>query len=52
MLEKLVVFVEEYSMEAALEILLPKLLGDRISGHPFSVQGRYAQAPSFPLAGV
>ena len=28
MLEKLVVFVEEYSMEAALEQLLPKLLGD------------------------
>lgn len=28
MLEKLIVFVEEYSMEAALEHLLPKLLGD------------------------
>ena len=28
MLEKLLVFVEEYSMEAALERLLPKLLGD------------------------
>lgn len=28
MLEKLIVFVEEYSMEAALEQLLPKLLGD------------------------
>lgn len=28
MLEKLIVFVEEYSMEAALEYLLPKLLGD------------------------
>lgn len=28
MLEKLVVFVEEYSMEAALEHLLPKLLGE------------------------
>lgn len=28
MLEKLIVFVEEYSMEAALELLLPKLLGD------------------------
>ncbi|MDH2240007.1 DUF4276 family protein [Pigmentiphaga sp. GD03639] len=28
MLEKLVVFVEEYSMEVALEQLLPKLLGD------------------------
>lgn len=28
MLEKLIVFVEEYSMEAALERLLPKLLGD------------------------
>ncbi len=28
MLEKLIVFVEEYSMEAALEWLLPKLLGD------------------------
>lgn len=26
MLEKLIVFVEEYSMEAALELLLPKLL--------------------------
>lgn len=28
MLEKLIVFVEEYSMEAALERLLPKLLGE------------------------
>lgn len=28
MLEKLIVFVEEYSMEAALEHLLPKMLGD------------------------
>ena len=28
MLEKLIVFVEEYSMEAAIENLLPKLLGD------------------------
>lgn len=28
MLEKLVVFVEEYSMEAALEHILPKLLGE------------------------
>ena len=28
MLEKLIVFVEEDSMEAALEHLLPKLLGD------------------------
>lgn len=28
MLDKLIVFVEEYSMEAALEKLLPKLLGD------------------------
>jgi hypothetical protein len=28
MLEKLIVFVEEYSMEAALEILLPQMLGD------------------------
>lgn len=28
MLEKLIVFVEEPSMEAALELLLPKLLGD------------------------
>lgn len=28
MLEKLIVFVEEYSMEAALEQLLPKLLGN------------------------
>jgi len=28
MLEKLIVLVEEYSMEAALEHLLPKLLGD------------------------
>lgn len=28
MLEKLIVFVEEYSMEAALEQLLPKLLGE------------------------
>lgn len=28
MLEKLIVFVEEYSMEAALESLLPKMLGD------------------------
>ncbi len=28
MLEKLIVFVEEPSMEAALEFLLPKLLGD------------------------
>ena len=28
MLEKLIVFVEEYSMEVALEILLPKMLGD------------------------
>jgi hypothetical protein len=28
MLEKLIVFVEEYSMEAALEQLLPKRLGD------------------------
>ncbi|EXI64438.1 MAG: hypothetical protein AW08_03685 [Candidatus Accumulibacter adjunctus] len=28
MLEKLIVFVEEYSMEAALQQLLPKLLGD------------------------
>lgn len=28
MLEKLIVFVEEYSMEAALDKLLPKLLGD------------------------
>jgi len=28
MLDKLIVFVEEYSMEAALELLLPKLLGD------------------------
>ena len=28
MLEKLIVFVEEFSMEAALEQLLPKLLGD------------------------
>ena len=27
MLEKLIVFVEEYSMEASLELLLPKLLG-------------------------
>ena len=27
MLEKLIVFVEEYSMEAALELLLPKMLG-------------------------
>lgn len=27
MLEKLIVFVEEYSMEVALELLLPKLLG-------------------------
>lgn len=27
MLEKLIVFVEEYSMEVALEILLPKMLG-------------------------
>lgn len=26
MLEKLIVFVEEYSMEAALELLLPNLL--------------------------
>lgn len=28
MLDKLIVFVEEYSMEAALNVLLPKLLGD------------------------
>ncbi|WP_295543468.1 DUF4276 family protein [uncultured Thiohalocapsa sp.] len=28
MLERLIVFVEEYSMEATLESLLPKLLGD------------------------
>lgn len=28
MLDKLIVFVEEYSMEGALEQLLPKLLGD------------------------
>ncbi len=28
MLEKLIVFVEEYSMEATLDLLLPKLLGD------------------------
>ncbi len=28
MLEKLIVFVEEYSMEAALEQLLPKMLGE------------------------
>lgn len=28
MLEKLIVFVEEYSMEAALEVILPKILGD------------------------
>lgn len=28
MLEKLLVLVEEYSMEAALEILLPRMLGD------------------------
>ncbi|SLM31930.1 conserved hypothetical protein [Desulfamplus magnetovallimortis] len=28
MLEKLIVFVEEYSMESALEILLPKMLGE------------------------
>ncbi|MBN2842308.1 MAG: hypothetical protein JXM68_04415 [Sedimentisphaerales bacterium] len=28
MLEKLIVFVEEDSMKAALEILLPKLLGN------------------------
>jgi hypothetical protein len=28
MLEKLIVFVEEYSMEAVLELLLPKMLGD------------------------
>lgn len=28
MLEKLIVFVEEYSMEAALELLLPRMLGD------------------------
>lgn len=28
MLENLIVFVEEYSMEAALALLLPKLLGD------------------------
>ncbi|MBF0273433.1 MAG: DUF4276 family protein [Magnetococcales bacterium] len=28
MLEKMIVFVEEYSMEAALEHLLPKILGD------------------------
>lgn len=28
MLEKLIVFVEEYSMEVALEHLLPKMLGD------------------------
>jgi len=28
MLEKLIVFVEEYSMEAALEQLLPKILGE------------------------
>lgn len=28
MLEKLIVFVEEYSMEAALDQLLPKMLGD------------------------
>lgn len=28
MLEKLIVFVEEISMEAALEKLLPKILGD------------------------
>jgi hypothetical protein len=28
MLEKLIVFVEEYSMAAALELLLPKMLGD------------------------
>ncbi|MDY0361729.1 MAG: DUF4276 family protein [Desulforegulaceae bacterium] len=28
MLEKLIVFVEEYSMEAALEIILPKILVD------------------------
>ncbi len=28
MLEKLIVFVEEYSMEAALEQLLPRMLGD------------------------
>ena len=28
MLEKLIVFVEEYSMEATLELVLPKLLGN------------------------
>ncbi len=28
MLEKLIVFVEEYSMEAALEVILPRMLGD------------------------
>lgn len=28
MLEKLIVFVEEYSMEAALELLLPRMLGE------------------------
>lgn len=28
MLEKLIVFVEEYSMEAALELMLPKMLGE------------------------
>lgn len=28
MLEKLIVFVEEYSMEAALDQILPKMLGD------------------------
>lgn len=28
MLEKLIVFVEEYSMEVALTVLLPKMLGD------------------------
>jgi hypothetical protein len=28
MMEKLIVFVEEPSMEAALELLLPQMLGD------------------------
>ena len=28
MLEKLILFVEEYSMEAALEILLPEIIGE------------------------
>ena len=28
MLEKIILFVEEYSMEAALEILLPKIIGE------------------------